>query len=156
MKRIFLILFCLTFTATVTWAAKFFNYQPLLDSIQTTVEQAVGAKSSDRLPGGFNRSGFGFPDAIKADVIECPNSISDVKQATDLLQARLSSVFTNRVVSINQKTFKPADDIVLEASLCDASNTNMVMSVTITIFKRSSSHVFLFPVYYGRGGGGVS
>jgi hypothetical protein len=152
MKKIFLVLFCLILTATVAWAVRFFDYQPLLDSIQTTVEQAVGAKSSDRIPGGFSYSEFGV--AIKADVIECPEGISGVKQAADLLQARLSSVFTNRVVSLSHQTFPPEDNTVLEASVCDASNTNMVMSVKITIFKRSSSHVFLFPVYYGRGSGG--
>src|ERR1039458_3485922 len=126
MKKIFLVLFCLTLTATVAWAVRFFDYQPLLDSIQTTVEQAVGAKSSDRLPGGFSQSGS---ERIKADVIECPEGISGVKQAADLLQARLSSVFTNRVVSLSHQTFPPEDNTVLEASVCDASNTNMVMSV---------------------------
>jgi hypothetical protein len=151
MKKIFLVLFCLILTATVAWAVRFFDYQPLLDSIQTTVEQAVGAKSSDRLPGRFSQSGS---ETIKADVIECPEGISGVKQATDLLQASLSLAFTNRVVSISHQTFPPGDDTVLEAILCDANNTNMVMSVKITIFKRSSSHVFLFPVYHGRGSGG--
>jgi len=145
MKKIFLILFCLTLTAAVAWAVRFFDYQPLLDSIQTTVEQAVGAKIADRLPGGLSYSGA--TGAFKAEGIECPKSISDVKQAADLLQARLSLDFTNRVAGISRQSFPPGDDTVLEASLRDARDTNMVMSVKITIFKRSSSRVILFPVF---------
>jgi hypothetical protein len=152
MKKIILILFCLTLTAAVAWAARIFDYQPLLDSIQATVERAVGANVADQIPGGFSYSGLA---AFKADVIECPKSISNVKQAADLLQAGLSLDFTNRIVDISRQTFLPGDDTVLEASLRDAKDTNKVMSVKITIFKRSSSRVILFPVFFAPFQGGV-
>jgi hypothetical protein len=152
MKKIILALVCLTLTAAVAWAARVFDYQPLLDSIQATIEHAVGANTANLIPGGFSYSGLG---AFKAEGIECPNSISDVKQAADLLQARFSLDFTNRVVDISRQSFPPRDDTVLEASLRDARDTNKVMSVKITIFKRSSDRVILFPVFFAPLGGGV-
>jgi hypothetical protein len=157
MKKIILVLFCLTLTAAVGWAqfSDGYDYQPFMDSIQKTIEQAVGAKSEDRIPGQFSHSSP--VGTFKAEAIECPKSIADVKQAADLLQARLSSDFTNRVVSISrQSPSQGGDTTTLDASLCDAKLTNKVVSVNITISKRSSGHVVLFLVYsavIGYGGG---
>lgn len=152
MNKTILILFCLTLTAAAAWGARIFDYTSLSDSIQGTIERAVGANFADRIPGGFSYSGLA---AFKAQVIECPKSISDVKQAAGLLQARLSLDFSNRIVDISRQTFPPGNDTVLEASLRDAKNTNQVMSVKITIFKRSSSRVILFPVFFAPPQGGV-
>jgi hypothetical protein len=152
MKAIILMFFGLTLTGTVACAQFQRDYSPLLNSIQKTVEQAVGTKVADRLPGGLDYSDFG--SVLRAEVIECPTNVTVVKQAADLLQARLSLDFTNRVAGVTLRSFPPADDVLLEAGVRDAKDPNMVLSVKVTIFKRSSSHVFIFPVYAGLVGGG--
>ena len=165
MKKIILIFFCLTLTATIAWSqfVENYDYHPLMGSIQKTIEQAVGTTDADRIPGGFSYSGptggFNYSGPVfKAEGIECPQSILDVKQAADLIQARLSLDFTNRVVNISRQSFSPGNDTTtLEAGLRDAKVTNKVMSLKIIIFKRSSSRVILFPVYFANphaGGGG--
>ena len=148
MKKIILIHCCLMLTAAAAWAqfSDGYDYQALKGSIQKTIEQTVGAKSQDRIPGESSLvSSFG---TFKTEAIECPTNISDVKQAADLLQASLSSDFTNRVVSIDRiSPPRQADTTMIYASLCDSKLTNKFVSVTITISKRSSGHVILFLSY---------
>ena len=148
MKLIMLIHGYLMLTAAGAWAqfSDGFDYQALKGSIQKTIEQTVGAKSQDRIPGETNLlSSF---STIKTEAIECPTNISDVKQAADLLQASLASDFTNRVVSLNRISIpRQADTTQVYASLCDSKLTNKVVLVTITISKRSSGHVILFLSY---------
>ena len=80
----------------------------MLNTIETAIEQAVGAKL-----------------------------------AVGLLAAKLSSTFTNRIESLRSRSFPPGDDTEIVAKVRDGAQE---ITVAITIFKRSSSRVFLFPV----------
>ncbi len=144
MKKIYMLLTLSVSLAVVGLCATTDNPQELLNSIETAIEQAVGAETPDQIPG------YNFGDdhvTVNTGGIECPKEVSDVKQAADLLKAKLSSAFTNRIVSLRSHAFPPGDDTVIVAKVRDGAQE---VAVSVTIFKRSSSRVILFPVMVSK------
>ena len=116
------------------------NPQKILNSINSVIEQAVGAEIPDQIPGYT----YGYDDVLlESGGIECPKEISDVKQASELLCSKLSSAFTNRIFNIRTHRFAPNGDMVISAMMNDESQE---VTISISVFKRSSSRVVLFPV----------
>jgi hypothetical protein len=133
------------------------------DTIQAAIEKGVGAKASDRILGGYgyrngnpranlpsNKSG----DSFQAGGIECPESISDVKQATELVTTNLKSTFTNRISSIDSRINQQGGDTILTMEIINKDDP-FTISVTISIFKRPQSRVIILPNYFVQYSGGV-
>jgi len=144
-------------------AAGSYNPKSFAESIQAAIEKAVGAKDSDRILGGYgyrdgnpraNLPSNKSDDAYQAGGIECPEGVTDVKKATELVTANLKATFTNQIISIDSQVSQPSGDTVLVVEIINKSDSTTV-SVTVSIFKRPLSRVILLPNYFVKYHGGI-
>ena len=144
-------------------AAGSYNPKSFAESIQAAIEKAVGAKDSDRILGGYgyrdgnpraNLPSNKSDDAYQAGGIECPEGVTDVKKATELVTANLKATFTNQIISIDSQVSQPSGDTVLVVEIINKSDSTTV-SVTVSIFKRPLSRVIVMPNYFVRYNGGI-
>ncbi|MHC4202184.1 MAG: hypothetical protein ACYSU0_19510 [Planctomycetota bacterium] len=113
----------------------------MLNRIRKTIQSAVGAGIPHQIP-GYSRGNNQWSFSVGG--IECPPDVSSMERAADLLQAALANEFGDAMSPVNRSVFPPDGDVVLSATL---SEDVWQVQMCVSIFKRSSSRVFLFPGY---------
>jgi hypothetical protein len=122
--------------------AKAKDAQSWINAINTSIQKAVGAQIDDQIP-GYNRGDDQL--SLSSGGIECPAKVASVRQAAKLLTDRLKLDFGDSLEQVRVMPFAP--DLLAMAKIHDGG---LEVTISISIFKRSSSRVIMFPVILAR------
>jgi len=115
-----------------------FNPQPLLNSIDEIIQQAVGSGVDEQIPGyTFHDNEVDFTSGG----IECPTNVSNVNMAADLIEKKLASNFGDTMDTPKIDRFPPEGDVVFNTTL---RQKDIEIHVAVSIFQRGSGRVILF------------
>ena len=114
----------------------------LVQSVRSSIRESVGAKkdSDAEIPGSSRTVGQNVLGTIG---VECPAGVADVPQAVALIEKGLSSNFGDSLKDLRVHPYPPGSDVVISGRIWGKVS---LVDISISVFKRSSSRVFLFAV----------
>lgn len=127
---------------------KVFNPQPLMNSIDKTIQDAVGSGIDDEIPG------YDLGDdqvVVDSAGIECPTNNTSVATVSKILVRKLESQFGTNLNSPRIDFFPPNGDVVITTILKQDGSD---IQIAVSIFKRGSGRVELFSTLIARNGSG--